>query len=66
MPTADDDFLADLYVRMWELASGRRLRKDVRPEQLTQEELISFWADDLASPTGRHTAEADRVRPHAA
>jgi hypothetical protein len=51
---------------MWELASGRRLRKDVRPEQLTQEELISFWADDLASPTGRHTAEADRVRPHAA
>ena len=65
-PTADDDRLARLYIRMWELASGRRLRRDVRPEQLTEEELIGFWADDLTPASGRHTAEAGRKTPRAA
>jgi hypothetical protein len=51
---------------MWELASGRTLRRDIRPEQLTEEELISFWADDLTPASGRHTATADRETPQAA
>jgi hypothetical protein len=39
---------------MWSLASGRRLRPGVRPDELSAEELIEFWADDLAPVAGRH------------
>jgi hypothetical protein len=53
-PTADDSYLAAMYIRMWSLASGRRLRDDVPPEQLSKEELIAFWADDLGPLAGRH------------
>lgn len=49
-----DDFMAALLIRMWSLASGRTLRSDVRPEELSREELIRFWADDLTPPSGRH------------
>ena len=49
-----DDILAAVLIRMWSLASGRTLRCDVRPDQLTEEELIGFWADDIASASGRH------------
>lgn len=52
---AGDDILAAMYVRMWSLASGRRLRSDVRPDQLSEEELITFWADDLSPAYGRHS-----------
>jgi hypothetical protein len=54
----DDEFLAGLLIRMWTLASGRTLRTDVRPEQLSSEELIRFWADDLTPPSGRHAGTA--------
>jgi hypothetical protein len=47
--------MAGLLIRMWALASGRTLRSDIRPEQLSSEELIGFWADDLTPPSGRHT-----------
>lgn len=53
---ADDDTLAAMYVRMWSLATGRRLLPGIRPEQLTVDELIDFWADDLSSVAGRHAA----------
>lgn len=46
--------MARLLVGMWTLASGRTLRSDIRPEQLTSEELIRFWADDLTPASGRH------------
>jgi hypothetical protein len=49
-----DDFLAALLIRMWALASGRTLRSDVPPDQLSAEELIAFWADDMTSQAGRH------------
>lgn len=56
-PATDEDILAELYVRMWSLASGRRLRPGVRPAQVTAAELIDFWADDLtAAAPGRHAA----------
>jgi hypothetical protein len=54
--TSDDDLLADLLISMWALASGRFLRRGVRPEQLSKEELIEFWADDLTPALGRHAA----------
>ena len=52
----DDEQLAGLLVRMWSVASGRRLRAGVRPDQHTVEELIGFWADDLTPSSGRHAA----------
>lgn len=53
-PDEGDKLLAALLIRMWTLASGRTLRSDVPPGQLSPEELITFWADDLTRPTGRH------------
>jgi hypothetical protein len=54
--TAEDDLLAATLIRMWELASGRKLPRNVPPEQLSKEELIAFWADDLSRAVGRHAA----------
>lgn len=62
---SDEERLAWLLVRMWSLASGRTVRADVPPDQLTEEELIGFWADDFTVPSGRHAAAgatADRAR----
>jgi hypothetical protein len=49
-----DEVLAAVLIRMWSLASGRTLRRDVPADQLSTEELIAFWADDMTPPTGRH------------
>jgi hypothetical protein len=54
----DDELLAALYVRMWIVATGRSLPRDVPPDQLTTEELISFWGDELYPAPGRHAAPA--------
>jgi hypothetical protein len=55
--TADDSTIAAMYVRMWSLATGRRLQPCAKPEQLTPDELVDFWSDDLLSPvSGRHAA----------
>jgi hypothetical protein len=43
-PNNDDDLLANMLISMWALASGRFLRRGVRPDQLSKEELIEFWA----------------------
>lgn len=56
--SGDDSLLAALYMRMWALASGRPLPRDVPPGELTEEELVSFWADDFSQHTGRHAAAA--------
>lgn len=52
----DDGTLTAMYLRMWSLATGRRLRPGVRLEDLTEDELVGFWADDLAPVSGRHAA----------
>jgi hypothetical protein len=49
-----DEQLVGVLVRMWSLASGRRLRPGTRPDQLSPDELMNFWADDLAPAIGRH------------
>jgi hypothetical protein len=54
--TAADETLAATLISMWELASGRRLPRHVPPNQLSTEELIAFWADDLSRAVGRHAA----------
>jgi hypothetical protein len=52
--TADDDLLAAVLIRMWALASGRSLPRNVSLDELTTEELIAFWADDFSTVSGRH------------
>jgi hypothetical protein len=44
---ADDDLLARLLITSWTLVTGRMLRVGIPPELLSEDELISFWADDL-------------------
>jgi hypothetical protein len=41
-----DDELLRLLVTSWSLITGRSLRADVPPQRLSEDELISFWADD--------------------
>jgi hypothetical protein len=44
--TDEDDLLARVLITSWSLTTGRTLRAGVAPQSLTEEELISFWADD--------------------
>ena len=52
--TDEDQVLAAVLISTWSLATGRILRSDVRPDQLTEEELIRFWAEDLDQTCSRH------------
>ena len=40
-----DELLARVLITSWSLTTGRTLR-GVPPQTLTEDELISFWADD--------------------
>jgi hypothetical protein len=51
-----DEELARLLVLMWSLASGRTLPRGARPADLSEQELLDFWADDLSPASGRHAA----------
>ena len=42
----EDELLARVLITSWSLTTGRTLRAGVSPQLLTEEELISFWADD--------------------
>jgi hypothetical protein len=44
--------LARVLVTSWTLVTGRSLRPGVPPRLHSEEELISFWADDLIAITG--------------
>ena len=44
-PANEDELLARVLITSWSLATGRTLRA-VPPQSLTEDELISFWADD--------------------
>jgi hypothetical protein len=54
---AEDDLLAFLLIHTWTLTTGRILRSDVPPEQLSEYELIEFWSDE-------RTASGDTAHPH--
>jgi hypothetical protein len=53
---AGDELLARLLITGWTLITGRVLRADVPPHQLSEGELISFWADDQTAASGRAAA----------
>jgi hypothetical protein len=42
----DDELIALLLIHTWTLTTGKTLRGDVPPHELTEEELIDFWSDD--------------------
>ena len=47
----EDALLARVLITSWSLTTGRTLR-GVPPQSLTEDELISFWADDhIATPS---------------
>jgi hypothetical protein len=43
---SDDELIARLLIHTWTLTTGKALRGDVPPHELTEEELIDFWSDD--------------------
>jgi hypothetical protein len=43
--SGEDELLARVLITSWSLATGRTLRS-AAPQTLTEDELISFWADD--------------------
>jgi hypothetical protein len=45
----EDELLARVLITSWSLATGRTLRSGVAPQSLSEEELITFWADDLTA-----------------
>ena len=47
----DDELLARVLITSWSLATGRTLR-GAEPQTLTEDELISFWADDMTAGAG--------------
>jgi hypothetical protein len=49
-PRSDDELLAFLLVSTWMVRTGRRLRAVPDPAELTRDELIEFWADDIDMP----------------
>jgi hypothetical protein len=67
-PLSHDEFIARLLVDIWTLATGRTLRGDVPPHELTAEELIDFWSDDHldAEAAVQRIRPAGRSRPQAA
>jgi hypothetical protein len=46
MLLSDDELIARLLIDTWTLITGKTLRGDVPPHELTEEELIDFWSDD--------------------
>ena len=48
-----DDLLAAILITNWTLATGRTLPVGISPRSLSEEDLISFWADNrMASASG--------------
>jgi hypothetical protein len=46
---SNDELIAFTLIRTWALVTGRSLRRDVPVDQLSEDELIDFWADPLTS-----------------
>lgn len=53
----EDETVGHTLICIWSLLTGRTLRR-VPPSELTEQELIDFWTDDLSSASGRHAARS--------
>lgn len=45
-PRTDDEIIGQVLILTWSLATGRTLRGDVPPAELSAAELVAFWVDD--------------------
>jgi hypothetical protein len=45
VPLSDDEQITQLLIQTWTLITGKVLRSDVPPQELTEQELIDFWTD---------------------
>ena len=59
--SGEDELLARVLITSWSLTTGRTLRS-VAPQALTEDELISFWADDTIAGAGCRLPCPDRGR----
>ena len=56
-----DNLLASILITNWALATGRTLPAGVAPRSLSEEDLISFWADDrMTSASGAVSGAGQR------
>ena len=55
-----DCLLAAILITNWALATGRSLPAGVTPQSLSEEELISFWADDQMAGVSSFVPRADQ------
>ena len=55
-----DNLLAAILITNWMLATGRTLPADVAPQSLSEEELISFCADDQIAGVSSFVPSADQ------
>jgi hypothetical protein len=60
----DDELLARLLIDTWTLTTGKALRSDVPPQELTEEELIDFWCDDYFDSVVKHWYWPGRHQNH--
>jgi hypothetical protein len=51
---SEDELIALLLIYTWTLITGKTLRCDVPPQELTEEELIDFWSDDHFDSAAGH------------
>lgn len=51
LSTSEDELLAFLLVSTWVLATGRPFPR-VPLQEMTEQQLIDFWADDYSEPSG--------------
>ena len=58
----EDELLAQVLVTSWTLVTGRTLRAGVPPHSHSEEELISFWADDQMMTAASPMAHFARPR----
>jgi hypothetical protein len=54
----DDEFIAQLLIDTWTLATGRKLRPGVSPQDHLDQELMDFWSDDHLWPPEDDHADA--------
>ena len=59
----DDERFARVLIASWTLLTGRTLRADVPPYLVSEEELISFWADDQMTADATPAAPIMQARP---
>src|SRR6266508_1076071 len=61
----EDAALASILIHTWTLATGRVLRSEVPPDELSQDELIAFWADDHIRDQGQEPLLAPSAQERA-